>query len=152
MQHPAKEVFHVGLLRTSHQALADFLLQACHKIRIALAGDYCQDVGIMNSGRIIHAVSLLIDAQAQPSSYFLTPGNGIVAVLEHAHHKDIGIIPAFPQGRVRKDETHRLRQGQKTFLVLEDQVVGVHIIGQAFVFTPLADSGIDHAFFLVDGK
>ncbi len=56
---------------------------------------------------------------------------GVVALLEHAHHEDVRVVPALAQRRVREDEPHRLLERQQPLLVLEDQVVGVDVVGLA---------------------
>jgi len=64
--------------------------------------------------------------------------------LEH-----IGIVPAFPQGRVGEDKAHGIVKGQKQFLLLHNQVVGRNIV--ALVAAPLGGA-VDLVTFLIDGE
>ena len=59
---------------------------------------------------VVHPVAVLVDRQAQAAPDLLAPRNGVVAVLEHAHDEDVGVVPAFAQRGVGEDEPHWLRR------------------------------------------
>ena len=149
----AREVGLVGHLRTGRQRVTDVLLQRSDEVLVALAGHHGEHVHVMDDGGMVHAVAMLIDGQAQASADFLAAGDGVVAVLERADDEHVGVVPAFAQRRVREDEAHRLIQRQKALLVLQDEVVGLHIVGQARVFAALLDVRVNVALgLLVDGE
>ena len=49
--------------------------------------------------------------------------------IEGANLKDVGIIPALAQSRVREDEAQRHARVEQTLLVPHDEVIGVLVIG-----------------------
>ncbi len=107
----------------------------------------------MDRCRVVHAIPMLVDADPQPPANFLTARDRVVAVFEHAHDEDIGVIPAFPQGGVGENEPDRFREGEQPFLVLEDQIVGIHIIGKPGVLSTDLEARIGELLgFLVDGE
>jgi hypothetical protein len=96
---------------------------------------------------------MLIDTNPQPPANFLTTRDRVVAVLEHAHDENIGVIPAFPQGGVRENESDRFREGEQPFLVLQDQIICIHVIGKpGFLSTRLEARIGELPGFLVDGE
>ena len=67
---------------------------------------------------VIHTVAVLVDRNAQTPADFLTTRYGVVAVLEHAHHKHVWVVPALSQRGVGEDEPRRLFERQQALLVL----------------------------------
>ena len=107
----------------------------------------------MDDGGMVHAVAVLVDGQAQAAADFLAARDGVVAVLERADDEHVRVVPAFAQRRVREDEAHRLVQRQQALLVLQDEVVGLHVVGQARVLAALLDVRVNVALgLLVDGE
>ena len=92
---------------------------------------------------------MLVDAQAQ------APAQGLAAlalgahVAQRANLEHVGVVPAFPQGRVREDELQRRRKRQQLFLLFHDQVVGP--LGVLAVAGVVLCRVLPAAFF-VDGK
>ncbi|VOG54146.1 Uncharacterised protein [Streptococcus pneumoniae] len=82
----------------------------------------------MDGDGVVHPLAVLVDGEAQSAADLLPARGGVVALLEHAHHEHVGVVPALAQRRVRPDEPHRLLEGQQPLLVLEDQVVGVDVV------------------------
>lgn len=77
----------------------------------------------------VHALAVLVDAQAQTAPDFLTAANFRFALrFQCADLERIRVIPALAQGRVREDKPHRLVQAQQAFLVAHNQVVGVGVV------------------------
>ena len=78
----------------------DFLLQVFSKIFVPFGGDYSQGVYLESTD----ALSLLVHTEAQAAS------DGLAAFALGTHFtqctnlKHIGVVPAFTQRRVRKDE------------------------------------------------
>ena len=74
-------------------------------------------------------------------------------MLERADDKHIRVVPTFAQGRVREDEAHRLVKREQSLLILQDQVIGIHVVRNPCVLAARGDSRIHLTLaFLVDGK
>ena len=102
---------------------------------------------------VVHTIPELVDADPQSSANFLAARDRVVAVLEHAHDEDIGVVPAFPQGGVGENEPDRFREGEQPFLVLQDQIICIHVIGKpGFLSTRLETRIGELPGFLVDGE
>ena len=71
-----------------------------------------------------HAFALAVDAQAQASADRLAPFPLGADVAQRTDLEDVGIVPAFTQGRMGEDELERRVEAQELLLVLHDQVVG----------------------------
>ena len=106
----------------------------------------------MHGGRVVHPLALLVHGQPQPAAHLLPAGDGAVTVLERADDKHVGVVPAFAQGRVRENEAGGLLKRQQPLLVLQDQVVGGHIVGHAGVLAACLECGIQLTALFVDGK
>ena len=102
----------IRLLRSGRERITNITLQCRYKVLVALAGHHRQAVDVMYPNGIIHPITKLIDGQTQATSNLLTPGGGIVAVFECTNHKDIRVIPTFPQCRVREDKAGWLLKAQ----------------------------------------
>ena len=102
-----REVGLISLARTGGQSAADFVLQSGHKILVAFVGNNRQHVHVMHYGGIIYSISILVDAKAQAASDFLAAGDCAFTMLQHTHAENVGVIPAFTQGRVRKNKAYR---------------------------------------------
>src|SRR5690606_2853044 len=106
------------------RVIREFLLVSFNKFCKAFI-DYCrQDIDVV----VIDAFPILIDRNAQSSTYFLTstyfrPSK----LLEETNLKHIRIIPAFFEGGMGKDKTYRTGETQQSLLVLHNQLVGVLI-------------------------
>ena len=155
LEHLAGEVGLVGHLGAGRQGVADIFLQRSDELLEAFARHHGQHVDVMDDGRMIHPVAELIDRQAQATTDLLSARHLVVVVgmLQEADHEDVGVVPAFAQGRVREDETYRLFEFEKLLLLSQNQVIGIHIVGQAFVFASLGNARVDVALgLLVNGK
>ena len=107
----------------------------------------------MDRCRVVHTIPELVDADPQPPANFLTTRDRVVAVLEHAHDEDIGVVPAFPQGGVRENEPDRFREGEQSLLVLQDQIIGIDVIGKPGFLSTCLEARIGELLgFLVDGE
>ena len=71
-----------------------------------------------------HTFALTVDAQAQASADRLAPFPLGADVAQHTDLEDVGIVPAFTQGRMGEDELERRVEAQELLRVLHDQVVG----------------------------
>ena len=124
-------------LGTVIQIILNIGLQRRYKVLIALAGNNCQHIQVMHrcpTGGGIHTVAVLIDTQAQTTAHLLPLCNIAVGVLQGANLEDIGVVPAFPKGRVGEDEAGRLLEGQQPLLIFQNQVVGRNIVGELAAF------------------
>ena len=77
---------------------------------------------------VVNALAPAVDRQAQTPADLLpllVLGSGFV---ESADLKHVGIIPAFPQGGVREDETQRFVGIEQALLLAHDEAVGILII------------------------
>ena len=115
------------LTRPGRERLSDLLLEAGDEVGVGLVGHDGQLVDVVDSDGVVHALAVLVDGQAKAAADLLAARDGVVALLEHAHHEDVGVVPALAQRRVGEDEPHRLVEGEQPLLVLEDQVVGVDV-------------------------
>ena len=140
-------------LGTVIQIILNIGLQRRYKVLIALAGNNRQHIQVMHrctTGGGIHAVAVLVDAQAQATAHFLPLCNVAVGVLQGANLEDIGVVPTFPQGGMGEDEAGRLLEGQQPLLVFQNQFVGRNIIGELAAFL---GSAVDAAArLLVDAE
>ena len=155
LEHLAGEVGLVGHLGAGRQGVADIFLERSDELLETLARHHGQHVDVMDDGRMIHPVAELVDRQAQTTTDLLSACHlvVVVGVLQEADHEDIGVVPAFAQGRVREDETYRLFEFEKLLLLSQNQVIGIHIVGQAFVFASLGNARVNITLgLLVDGK
>ena len=131
-------------------------LQALCKAVIALTGDDGQHIDRMNiiaKDIGIHTLAVLIDAQAQSATDFLTFANLAAALFQCANLEHVRVVPAFAQRGVRENETHRglfRITIQKQLLVLHDQVIGVNIIGCAFLL--VGKLAVGHLALFVNGE
>ena len=149
----ACKIFHRCFCGPFIQGLFDAGLQIGDKIFIAFAGDNRQHVdGVDGIGALfhVHPFSSLVYTQAQAAAHFLAFLCGAcAAVLQCADLKNIGVVPAFPQGRVGKDKTHRFLKAQKAFFIFKNQVIGGNVI--AFITSPL-DRTVHLAAVLVNAE
>ena len=112
------------------RAASDSAISFCKpgdEVGVGLVGDDGQLVDVVHRDGVVHPLAVLVDSQAQAAADLLTPGDGVVALLEHAHHEHVRVVPALAQGGVGEDEPHGLVERQQPLLVLEDQVVGVDV-------------------------
>ena len=95
----------------------------------------------------------MIDAQAQSATDFLPLANLAAALFQRTNLEHVRVVPAFTQRGVRENETHRgffRITIQKQFLVLHDQVIGVNIIGCAFLL--VGKLAVGHLALFVNGE
>ena len=111
------EVGLVCLTGARGEGVADLTLKILDKVLVALVGDNGQDVYIVNGCRIVHPVPVLVDADPHPPTHLLAAGDGVVAMFEHAHDEDVGVVPTLPQGGVGEDKPDRFLQGEEPLLV-----------------------------------
>ena len=143
----------VRFARACREGITDLALKISDKVLVTLACDNSQDVHVMDGRRVVHAIAMLVDTNPQSPANFLAARDRVVAVLEHTHNEDIGVVPAFPQGRMGENEPDRLRKGEQPFLVLQDQIVGIHVIGKPCVFSSHLEARIGEPLcLLVDGE
>ena len=95
--------------RTIRDRIRKLGLQAFGKAVVALAGNDgqhidCMDIVSQHIG--VHAPAVLIDAKAQAASHFLPFTDFAAALLQRADLEHVRVIPAFPQGGVRKDKAN----------------------------------------------
>ena len=136
--------------------LGKFLLEPLGKAVVAFAGNYGQDIDIMDipsQHRGILPLTILIYTKSKSSANllplpYLGTGGFQGTNLEH-----VWIVPAFSKSRVGEDEADRgfFRIAiQEQFLVLHDEVVGINVIGGVLFF--VRELTVGHATFLVNGK
>lgn len=70
-------------------------------------------------------------------------------MLEGADDEHVRVVPAFPQCGVGEDEAHWLVQCKQALLVLEDEVVGIDVVGLRRARRCVR---VHQASFLVDGE
>ena len=117
----------LALRGRADERLDDLLLQPGDEVGVGLVGDDGQLVDVVHRDGVVHPLAMLVDGQAQAAADLLTPGDGVVALLEHAHDEHVRVVPTLAQRRVGEDEPHRLLERKQPLLVLEDQVVGVDV-------------------------
>ena len=128
----------------------DLLLQRGDEGRVGLVCHDCQFVDVVNDDGVVDALPLLVDCQSQTSTDLLSAGDRVVALLEHSHDEDVGVVPAFAKRGVGEDEPYWFLERQQSFLVFEDQVVSRNIGGLPSVFAALRGRRIDLLALLVD--
>ena len=77
--------------------------------------------------------------------------NLAAALFQRTNLEHVRVVPAFAQCGVRENETHRglfRITIQKQFLVLHDQVIGVNIVGGAFLF--VGELAVGHLAFFIN--
>ena len=79
-----------------------------------------------------------IDWQAKPAPDFLALFLRGLSLVQCADLKDVGVVPAFPQGGVREDETQPDVGIKEAFLVAHNQVVGGLVSGGVAACIPYA--------------
>ena len=142
--------------RTSGNSIGKLSLQALCKAVIALTGDDGQNIDglhIISKHVGVHTLAVLIDAQAQTATDLLPLANLAAALFQCTNLKHVRIVPAFAQCGVGENETHRgffRITIQKQFLVLHDQVIGVNIIGCAFLL--VGKLAVGHLALFVNGE
>ena len=142
--------------RAAGNRIRQLALQAFGKAVVALAGNDRQHIDGMNvvAEHVgVHALAVLIDAQAQTAANLLTLANLAAALLQCADLEHVWVIPAFAQRGMGKDKPNRrfLRITiQKQLLVLHNQVIGVRIVRRAFLF--VGELAVGHLALLIDGK
>ena len=149
-QDLVQEIGVVRLAGARGERVEHLALEPLGEILVALAGDDGEHVDLVDHFRRVHPVALLIHAQPHAAAHLLPLHDGAVAVLERADGEDVRVVPAFAQRGVREDEADRLVEGEQALLVLEDQVVGVHVVR---LVGSLPQARIDEAVrLLVDGE
>lgn len=92
---------------------------------------YIDGVNIIAQHIGIHALTVLIDAQAQAASDFLPLTHFAVALFERMDLEHIRVVPTFAQRRVGEDKPYwrpfRVTIQQQLF-VLHNQVISVNIV------------------------
>ena len=78
-------------------------------------------------------LTVLVDAQTQAATNFLAFLDLTLGFVQRTNLEHIGIVPAFSQGRVRKDKLELAVKGQQGFFVPHNLVVGrlIHGCGTA---------------------
>ena len=145
----------INSLRSVCNSLCHFCLKSLCKGVIAFAGNNCQHVYVMDIVAQcigIHTLAILVHAQAQATTDFLTLADIAAALFQCANLEYVRVIPAFTQGRMGEDESYwgplRITIQQK-LLVLHDQLISADIIRSRFFSTDLA---VDHFALAVDGE
>ena len=142
--------------RASGNCIGKFSLQALCKAVIALTGDDSKNIDglhIVSKHVGIHALTVLIDAQAQPATDLLPFANLAAALFQCANLEHVWVVPAFTQRRVRENETHRglfRITIQKQFLVLHNQVIGVNIVRRTLLL--IGELAVGHLALFVHGE
>src|SRR5699024_9999352 len=127
------------LYRPVRNSLGQLALEALSKGIITFAGNdrqYIDIVDIVAQHISIHTLAVLIDTQTEATAYLLTLANIAAALFQGTNLEYIGVIPAFPQCRVGKNETHRRTLWiavKQQFLVFHNQVVSINIVGSLFL-------------------
>ena len=118
---PQDERCKIGKLQDTeaNAVLLILLLQGGGKLIIALVRDDREDI----HAPIVLALALLIDAQPQPASDFLPLLDYARRLVQRADLKDIRIVPALLECRVRKDVPNLAVEGEELFLLLHDEIV-----------------------------
>lgn len=153
---PRKQPCIHGARACGHR-LCQPLLQGGGKFAERHIGDQRQLVQLLHLAAqhaFVHALAVLVDAQAQTAPDFLTAADFRFPLrFQRADLEHIRVIPALAQGRVREDKPHRLVQTQQAFLVAHNQVVGVGVVAGLGLAVNLALHKAGFlALFLVDGK
>ena len=102
----------------------------------------------------VHALTVLVDAQAQAAAHLLALAHFAARLLERADLEYVGIVPALPQSGVGKDEPNRRALGiavQKQLFVLHDQVIGILVVGELRLLI-VAGNRVHDVALLVDGE
>ena len=95
------EVLDVGNLRTVVEIFRNILLQVVYEISITFRGNHGKAVDLLHlslQGVGILAHSLVVNAESQTSSHFLTLLRDAVSLSQRTDLEDVRIIPTFPQG------------------------------------------------------
>ena len=149
----AGEILDGSSQRTVIENILDIGLKVRNESLVALAGDDGQHIDIVDTvaaGLLIHAVALLVNAQAQAAAHLLPFSGLAVRVLQGADLEDIGIVPALPEGGVGEDEPGGFPEAQQPLLVLQNQIVGGNIVGE--LTAPLQGTVDTPAGFLIDAE
>lgn len=123
--------------------LVQFPLQAVDERGVRLVGDHRQLVDRVHGRRVVRPLAVLVDGQPQPAADLLTAGHRAVALLQHAEHEHVGVVPAFAQGRMGEDEPDLFPQRQQPFLVPQDEVVGGRVGRLALLVAGPLDVAVD---------
>ena len=133
-----------SLLRTLAQRFTRFLLQVVHEGAVAFVGDdgqFVDVVYVVAQRLVIHAVAVLVHAEAQAASHFLPFVHFRVRVAQRADLEYFRIVPPLAQSRMRKDKPCRLVEAQQAFLVFQNQVVGGNVVRKVAFLSRLAVDG-----------
>jgi hypothetical protein len=79
-------------------------LEAGHEVGVGLVGDDGQFVDVVHRDGVVHPLAMLVNGQPEAAADLLTAGDGVVALLEHAHDEHVGVVPALAQCGVGEDE------------------------------------------------
>ena len=117
--------------------LIEFALQAIGKTFITFIGDYGKNIGVVDEVlaedfRIL-ADAILIYAKAKPTTNLLAFLNLGIRFAERTDLKNVRIIPAFSQGRMRENKAHRLLEIEQALFVFHNKIVCRNVIGPAFL-------------------
>ena len=126
-EHLALEELDLRLAGPGGERLGDLLLEPGDEVGVRLVGHDGQLVDVVDGDGVVHALAVLVDGDAETAADLLAAGDGVVALLEHPHHEDVGVVPALAKRGVGEDEPHRFVERQQALLVLQDQVVGVDV-------------------------
>ena len=149
----AEEELGRRLTRPGRQGLGDFALEPGDEVGVGLVGDDRELVDVVDGDGVVHPLAVLVNGQAQPAPDLLATGDGVVALLEHAHDEHVGVVPAFTQRGVGEDEPNRFGERQQPLLVLEDQVVGIGVGRLSLVVAAPGHLAVDLVLgLLVDGE
>ena len=120
--HPGK---HAELKHTKlHTGLVLYLLlERLGKLGKALIGHHMEDVDVL----VLDAFTVLVDAQTQATPDFLAAGKGGFLFDQGTDLEHVGIVPAFPQGRVGEDKPQGTVKAEQPLFVPHDGVIGVVI-------------------------
>ena len=100
----------IDFARAVHDGCGNIMLQVARKRFIALARDDGEEVHLLYGAlqpRLVHALAVLIDAEAHAAANFLPFARLAAALLQRADLEDVRIVPALFQRGVRENEPHR---------------------------------------------
>src|SRR5690554_415147 len=115
--HYGVERFFFQISKPDSRFFGQFLLISFHKFSKTLIDNSGEDIDIF----IVYSVPALVHRYPKPPPYFLLPSNFRGPhFLELTYLKDIWVVPALFQRRVRKNKSGRFLKTQQPLLILHD--------------------------------
>ena len=103
----------------------DLGLEGTGEVVVGLVGDDGEDVDAL----VVGALAVGLDGEAEAAADLLALFDLALGLVECADLEDVGVVPAFAQGRVREDELERGGRVEEPGLVAHDELVGVGVGG-----------------------